>query len=403
MSPDATVLLSYYFNERANMLNKKTFKFLTFGLVSAVILAACAAGTTATPAAPAARETAKELKPNWQVEWDRLLVEARKEGTVLFYTISGAGVKEVGKAFKDRFGVEVDIVAASAPEIGSRLVTEYKAGFFLADVINTGGGTHHTLLKPNGIVQTLAPALLLPEVVDPKAWRIGRVPFVDEDRTFLSMIGVLEPMILYNTDLVKKAEFSSLQDLLKPQWKEKLVMVDPTALGTTLAATVFLARLWGMDKAKDYLTKLSGLEPIMTRDPRQGVEWVARAKYPVSFAAQPLGVSEFLGLGAPIEYADITEGALMETTTGGLAMPAKPAHPNTSKLFINWLLTKEGQTAWVKTVKMPGTRLDVSTEGVPPVLIAKQGAKFIGENEEHFLTMGKMREINREIFAKQLK
>ncbi len=379
-----------------------TLKCLILVSLSLLVLVACG-GPATTPAAPDAKGAVREAKPDWQADWDRLLADARKEGSVLFYTISGAGVKEVGKTFKDKFGVEVDVLAAAAPEIGSRLATEYKAGSYAVDVINTGGGTHHTLLKPNGIVQTMAPALLLPEVVDPKAWRIGRVPFVDQDRTFLSMNGVLEPMILYNTDMLKGSEFSSLQDLLKPQLKGKIVMVDPSGFGTGLAATVFLTRLWGMDKAREFLAKLSAHEPVMTRDPRQGVEWVARGKHPVTFAPSPNSVADFLDVGSPIAYATIAEGSLLETTTGGLAMPARPAHPNASKLFINWLLTREGQTAWVKTVKMPGTRIDVPTEGIPSVLIAKPGEKFMTENEEHFLTMSKMREVNREIFAKQLK
>lgn len=387
-----------FFNGRREAFKGRLIRIVYCMLCSCVCLLCFAVSS---PAAP--KNAPAEASQNWQPEWNRLVAEAKKEGSVLFYTISGVGTKEVGKAFKDKFGVNVDIMTASAPELASRLTTEYSRGIFNADVINTGGGSHHTVLKPAGIPQRFAQALLLPEVTDPKAWRLGRVPFVDADRTFLSMTQVLEPLILYNTDLVKKRDFSSVQDLLKPQWKGKIVMVDPSAPGTTLAGTVFLTRLWGAEKAKDFLIKLSGQEPAMTRDPRQAVEWVARGKYHITFAPQPESVSQFMVLASPIAYADIEEGALLETTTGGLAMPSKPAHPNASKLFINWLLTKEGQTLWVKTVKMPGTRVDVTTEGVPPVLIAKPGEKYMPDNEDYYLLMGKTRDSNKEIFAKQLK
>jgi hypothetical protein len=36
------------------------------------------------------------------------------------------------------------------------------------------------------------------------------------------------------------------------------------------------------------------------------------------------------------------------TGIGGPSIYSKPPHPNAAKVFINWLLTREGQVAWVK-------------------------------------------------------
>lgn len=377
---------------------------LLFTLVSAACGGAAVPVSPGEAQPPAPGTTHTVPVAGWEEDWNRTVAEAKKEGLVRFYTVSRPATRqEVGKAFKERFGIEVDFVAASAGEIGSKLETEYKRGMYLADAINTGGGTHITVLKPNGIVQSMVPALVLPEVLDTRVWRVGRLPFVDTDNTFFAMVDVFQQFVLYNRDMVKEGEIASLRDVLKPQWRGKITMHDPTVTGTGLTVTVFLARLWGIETAKDFLKQLAEQEPVFSRDSRQVTEWVARGKYSILVSPSPDNVSEFLGVGAPLAYAKIAEGGLLTITTGGLARPSKPAHPNASRLFINWVLTKEGQTSWVKGDRLPSSRLDVPREGIPPEFLAGAGDKFLTQNEEHFVMMGALRPINAEIFAKQLK
>jgi len=38
--------------------------------------------------------------------------------------------------------------------------------------------------------------------------------------------------------------------------------------------------------------------------------------------------------------------AAVVSSSGGLFLVNRAPHPNAAKLFINWALTKEGQTAW---------------------------------------------------------
>ncbi len=371
-----------------------------FLFVVIFVLSACTARPTPVAVAPTATASVGNVGSDWQAEWQRLVTEARKEGEVRIYSLAPAGARrEVAKGFKEKYGIEVDFVAAPASEIASRLEIENKRGIYLADVINIGGGTHLTVLKPQGIVQPIAPALILPDVLEPKVWRAGKVPFVDEEKTFLAMNDVFQQFVLYNTNMVKEGEITSIMDLLKPQWKGKITWHDPTVTGTGLTGTVFLARLWGMDRAKDYLRELVKQEPVLSRDKRQTTEWVARGKYPVNFSPSPDVVVEFLEAGAPLVYPRIAEGGLVTITAGGLAMPSRPAHPNASKLLINWILTKEGQTSWVKGIRMPGSRLDVSTEGISPSIVAKPENKVMMQNEEHFLMMDTMRPINNEILG----
>lgn len=51
-------------------------------------------------------------------------------------------------------------------------------------------------------------------------------------------------------------------------------------------------------------------------------------------------------------------------------------HPNAAMVFLNWLLTKEGQTAWSKGMGYVSRRLDVPTDHVESYWVPKAGVKY---------------------------
>lgn len=82
----------------------------------------------------------------------------------------------------------------------------------------------------------------------------------------------------------------------------------------------------------------------------------------------------------------------------------KAPHPRTARLFINWLLSKEGQTLFTKAFGAPSARLDVATEGLDPATLIKPGIKYIeGDAEEIDLSSVEQRKLAVEIFAPLMK
>jgi ABC-type Fe3+ transport system substrate-binding protein len=53
----------------------------------------------------------------------------------------------------------------------------------------------------------------------------------------------------------------------------------------------------------------------------------------------------------------------------------KASHPNAATIFLNWVLGKEGQTAWSKAMTHVSRRLDVPTDHLSPYAIPAAGAK----------------------------
>ena len=57
-------------------------------------------------------------------------------------------------------------------------------------------------------------------------------------------------------------------------------------------------------------------------------------------------------------------------------------HPNAATLFVNWLLSKEGQIRWQETQALPSLRVDISKKGLSPIDVPKVGAKYVNGGTE---------------------
>ena len=65
---------------------------------------------------------------------------------------------------------------------------------------------------------------------------------------------------------------------------------------------------------------------------------------------------------------------------GGVGFVDKAPHPNAAAVYINWLLSKEGQQAW--TTLPRGTRRADVTSTLPELTPKKGGNYFVGQAEK---------------------
>jgi len=137
---------------------------------------------------------------------------------------------------------------------------------------------------------------------------------------------------------------------------------------------------------------ISDLGTIFTRDKRQHIEWVAKGSKAIAIAPTQDILSNFMSLGARLSSVRIAEGGLASTVAGAVMLPAKPAHPNASVVFVNWLLSREGHAAYVKGMGLPGARVDAPQEGIDELLSPGPGEKItVNGDEEFFLLQAKLR------------
>ena len=141
-------------------------------------------------------------------------------------------------------------------------------------------------------------------------------------------------------------------------------MHDPSVLGAGANGISYLATLWDINEAKDFLSSLlKTQEAGITRNYQQQVEWVGQGKYAAGLWPNPGQAVRYLKAGAPIAIAHLKDGAVASPAFGCLGVAAKPAHPNATAVFVNWFLSREGQSLAVKSYELPSARLDVPAHG----------------------------------------
>lgn len=344
-----------------------------------------------TPATPA-------TKLAWEGEWDKVLVGARREGKVVIYTTLGGETTPIlRKAFTDKYGIAVEYIGGTGGEMAQKILTERKAGLYLVDLWQGGNTTLINSLKPAGVLDTLEPALILPEVKDASKWLGGRLEYVDREGTILPYLAYAAPPIAINTSLVKTEEMKSYKDLLNPRWKGKITIQDPTSPG--FGQNWFAVAL-ELGVGLDYMQELVRQEPAVIRDRRLQVEWLAQGKYPVAIAAQSDILGAFEKEGATLKKITLLEGTNRSAGSGNISLIKQAPHPNAARSFLNWVLTAEAQTLHSKANLLPSARVDVSTEGLDPSNIIQPGVKYFNaDNEDFILSLPQKRNLAREVFG----
>lgn len=349
---------------------------------------------------------AKAVREAGEDRWEETIKAAKKEGRVNFVSTAGGEVRNaMSEAFYQKYGISAEAIGGRGPEIAEKILRERKAGIYGVDVYIGGPTTVITQLKPAGVIDRLEPALILPDLKDPdlikKSWLNGSLPWLDRDRSLLSFTVYPSTTFAINTDMVKLEEVKSWQDLLHPKWKGKMVLNDPTIAGAANTWFGGVLQIMGIE----FMQKLAQQELIITRDQRQQIEWLAHGKYPVVIAPDTVPMTAFQKAGSPISYVMPVEGTGVTSGHGNISLINRAPHPASAILFINWLLSNEGQAVFSKAILNPSARVDVSTDWVDPAKIIRPGVKYYyGTNTEefHLAGMDAMKKA-RDIFGNLLK
>lgn len=355
------------------------------------------------PAVPPASSIERE-KPSpepWQQKWNRILAEARKEGRAMAYgNFSTEEKAAVSKGLKAKYGIEMEWVTGNSSQVINKINNERTAGLYLVDIFASGVAGAVDMLKPKGYLQKLDDAVILPEVKDPKVWLGNKFPWFDQDHTNIAFVGYVMPDIIVNTELVKEGEITGYQDLLNPKWKGKIVMFNPTITGSMLAWFTVMGQKVG---GETYMRTLVKQEPVILSDNRLAVEWVARGKSSIGLALRLDEIISFARVGAPIRIVSAKEGGYLSTGHGTVSLFNKAPHPNAAIVYLNYLLSREGQTAYSKEGRSAVRRLDVPTDHLDPSTIPVPGRSYLDMNENFALVQLENMELAKKIFGPLLR
>jgi len=326
---------------------------------------------------------AAESKPGWQAEWEKVVAGAKKEGQVNVYIWGTTTILDSGAFQKAYPGIKVLGVPAVGPQLAYRILSERRAGKFLADVVIDGLPNTYPTLQRAGALDPIKPVLLLPEVLDESKWWGGKHRYADPEgeHVFINVGAPQSGGISYNTKLVDPKSFQSFWDFLNPKWKGKLLVWDIRGNpGRGSAAFYFFYH--NPQLGPNFLRRLfAEMDPVLFRDERQATNWLAVGKYPLCFACDSRRGKD---QGLPVDlFGHMKEGAGMTPRQFTFALINKAPHPNAAKLFVNWYLSRDGQTALQRYLVAAGEnppdslREDISKEMLPADSRRIKGLSYI--------------------------
>lgn len=252
---------------------------------------------------------------------------AKKEGKVVVY---GAQVPQamqpMHKAFKAKYGIDVEYWRGSSTQVAERALSEFRAGKPGYDVIEGNRGVQ-LIMRDEG---------LFAKYIAPSSEKFP--PQFREKDGMITPWRALPISILYNTDMVKPGEApKTLDDLVSPKWSGKISMPDPTRHTTTAQFLWNLSKFKG-DKWLDYVKALAKQRPILGESFSSVPTMIIKGEAPVGITYIKY-MKQYKG---PLGYV------LMDkylTDPNYMSLSSKTTRPNAARLYLDFVCSAEGQKA----------------------------------------------------------
>ena len=319
---------------------------------------------------------AAQVNTSRQQEWEQTVRAAEKEGQVTV-SIGGYGAIIDSGVFQKAFPkIKITSITGAGTDLTARIAAERRAGKYLVDVYNGGGNSLFQILYLGKMLDPIKPALLLPEVADRTKWWEGKQKYADKE---VQSILVYEGNVAagagagYNTRLLDPREYRSYWDFLNPKLRGKIMSTDIRRLRGAGIPWQFL--YYYPDLGPKFLRRLFGeMDVTMVADLRQAVDWLGSGKFALCLPVQGGTIFKAKNQGLPVDQFEsyhFKEGVNLSSAFGSLALLNRAPHPNAAKVFVNWLLSREGQTLFQKVISVPGDarnsrRIDVPKDHIPP-------------------------------------
>jgi len=203
--------------------------------------------------------------------------------------------------------------------------------------------------------------VILPDVKDPRQWWGGHMweDNIKTHRFIYSYSADFSTPPFYNADLVKQDEVKSYDDFLLPKWKGKIGFFEPRVPSAGQGLWGFLMKI----KGKEFLQKLANHELFISRDGKQLADSMSKGSLAFNLGQSQRFIEPYIKAGIPIKpLNNIKEGLSGSNGFGTVAIMKNAAQPNAAKVYINWLLGKEGQDLYSQALTQGTRRLDVDTK-----------------------------------------
>lgn len=316
----------------------RSWQFLGMSALALTLMTGSIARAATLPAATQKAVSKLKLDPavmnglDKELEVPQAWVEdaAKEKEAVILGTWDDSQFRAMTVPFRERYpSVTLNFRRAATAERSTKVLAALGEGRVIADVLISIVDAKAEFIK----MEALADLRELP------GFKNLPDDYAGEDGTWASYAQSYRCMA-YNLDKVRKEE-------LPQQWDD--LLTNPRWRGGKIALTnnpnAWLLNLWaahGERWGEDFTRKLFEVDRPQRR--KEGMNAVTgltvAGEFDVSIPAPERAVAKFVARGAPIGYHCPEP---VPITLSEIVMLEKSPHKNASRLFINWLLSREGQ------------------------------------------------------------
>lgn len=271
---------------------------------------------------------------------EQLIAGAKKEGKLVVYASATAPQLQLYfTAFNKRYPfIKTEYFRTGKQKLVSKILLEERAKQRIADVIHTSV-IETNILKKRG---ALSPYVPMESASFPSQYK-------DPDGIWTSAYAS-GTLLGFNSRQIKRAEApKNYDDLLNPRWRNGIA-IDSNKIE-------WFAMLLKM-KGRPFMEKLAAQNPSVRSGNTLVLQLLSAGEFPIAAGVYEYSVEDLKTRGAPVDWIGLEP---VITYTVAVSLPSQPNNPNSAKLFIEWLLSKEGQEVVNRYGRVP-IREDVDSK-----------------------------------------
>lgn len=323
-------------------------RIVSIATAMAMVIALCACGSqpasTAGEQATAVQNTEGDVYEN---EAKAVSSEDISGSVMLYATLKEAQLASLKDAFCRKYpGINFDYYAAGAGTVMTKIATEKQSGTIGCDVVWVGEPTNIMTLKEQDILMPYESF----EAVNIDA------AYKDPDKTYVGARLVVMG-IAYNTATVTGEDIpTKWEDLLKPCFKDQIILTDAVESGTMAYA---LGALVQNDKyGWEYFEGLKDQGALLNSSTTSTHNDIAAGGYKATIGADYV-TQTLTASGSPIEFVYPEDAVVIFCP---MAIMKETKNEKAAKAFYDWVLSTEGQQVLADAGATP-IRNDVTREG----------------------------------------
>ena len=253
---------------------------------------------------------------------EQLIAGAKSEGKLVIY--ASAAVQQLQMyftVFNKRYPfIKTEYFRTDKQKLVTRMLLEEQAKQRLADVVHTSVIETH-ILKKRGALSRYVP---MESASYPSQYK--------DPQGFWTSVYASGTLMGFNSRQVKRAEApKTYEDLLNSRWKG--------AMGIDNTKIEWFSMLLKL-KGRPFMEKLAAQNAQVMAGNTNLLNLLAAGEFAIMAGVYEYSVDNLKTMGAPVDWIGLEP---VITYTVAVSLPSQPPHPFAAKLFIEWLLTREGQ------------------------------------------------------------